>query len=572
MSSVGRRSAEPGRTAGAPRALLMSLVLTGLLACAAAAHAEIYQWVDEKGGVHFSDQPPPAPPRKPEFPAAPARPPASQPPKSAVPSAPKPKPADVRAVPPAHAYPALATTAASPTLQIRAMLREGKFGELNALLAQRQEEARTDVRREADLFAAYGAFAVNDRSYEERLNRWVAAFPQSYQPYLARAGFYAHMGWEARGTKWASETSDDQFKAMRDCFTKSGRDLQEVLQRQPRCVVAYALLLEMMDKTDETGAGRKALAKALEVAPASFQVRSVYLHGITPRWGGSYEEMRKIAEEAKKYLPQNPRLAVLEGFADYDAGDMEDIRQNHGHAEALLTKALSFGDHGFFFKRRASVRHSLGKDQEALQDINRAIELWPHDGRYYLERSKILVSLKRLDEALRDIELADLLRPNDDRIARQKQRVASSLEQRGYELQKQNDPQAAVAVYTEAIRATPESATVHVRRARALVEANKLDEALGDLERAIDLDPNEFNTYLLLDWVLTRKQAWDRVIAGWDRYLALHPENGRAYVERGGAYYRKGDIKSAVADAKRAADLGNADGRQLYERFKGMMK
>lgn len=35
------------------------LMLTALLLCAAAAHAQVYKWVDEDGVVHYSDQPVP---------------------------------------------------------------------------------------------------------------------------------------------------------------------------------------------------------------------------------------------------------------------------------------------------------------------------------------------------------------------------------------------------------------------------------------------------------------------------------------------------------------------------------
>ena len=180
--------------------------------------------------------------------------------------------------------------------------------------------------------------------------------------------------------------------------------------------------------------------------------------------------------------------------------------------------------------------------------------------------------MKRRDEALRDIEQADILSPGNEAVAEQKKRLAIGFEQKGYAHQKSSDPQAAIGEYNNALRANPDSAILYLRRAKALIDQNKLDDALVDLDRAVDLDPNDFDTFLLLDWVLTRRKDWDRIIRGWDKYIALHLDHSRAYVERSGAFYHKGDLKSAVKDLKKAADLGDEDGRQLYERFKGSVK
>lgn len=516
------------------------LVLACFLTYIPVAYGETYRWVDENGGMHFSDQPPPAPLQTPVDP-----PPAT--------------PIKPRIV---------TSSAESPVPQIRALLRENKFAALNALLEKRQVAAAKDVLLEDDLFGAYEAFAINDRTYEELLNRWVAGYPQTYQPYLARATYYFHMGWETRGNKWAAETEDKQFQGMKEYFNRSGLDLQQVFQKNIKSAVPYRLLLGMLTKSDGAEVRRKVLEKGLEVAPASFYLRATYLIGNTPRWGGSYEEMQTIADEAKKYLAKNPRLATLQGFVYYDAGDLKASAKNYGDAEILLTKALSFGDYGLYFNKRASIRSTLGKYDEALQDINRAIELWPHSGDYYSLRSKILVSLNRMDEARRDIELADLLLPGNENIVSQRRRLAAAFENQGYTLQKMKNPQAAVGSYSSAIRTDPNNATSYVRRARALIEQNKHDEALADLRQAIELDPKEFDTYLLLDWVLARQKAWPQIIESWDKYIALNPDHGRAYVERGGAYYRQGDLTAALKDAKKAADLGDEDGRQLYERFR----
>jgi hypothetical protein len=44
----------------------------------------------------------------------------------------------------------------------------------------------------------------------------------------------------------------------------------------------------------------------------------------------------------------------------------------------------------------------------------------------------------------------------------------------------------------------------------------------------------------------------------WTDYLARKPDDGAAYLERAGAERRNGDTTQAIADVRRACELGNA--------------
>lgn len=560
------------------RRLSVLVFATVLVPCVAGA--EIYRWEDERGGIHFSDQPPPRQAARPREPAPAARrdvvPP---PPAPAAPPVPakaaalpprQPAGASARSAPsPAPSSPAPAANLATPIPKIRTMLREGRFDALNAMLEELRVAALKDVRREDDLVAAYIAFTVNDRSFEALLDRWVDASPNAYQPYLARAKYLFDMGWFARGGAWASETSDGQFEAMGEYLGRAAKDFRKALERQERIIVPYSMLIWMVDRSEGPDIAERVLRKALEISPASFHVRRSFLQSITPRWGGSYERMAAVIEESGAHVARNKKLSALAGYIAYDQGDLQRIKKNYDAAERLFTEAISHGEFSGYYKERATVRHRQEKHLLALDDINRAIELWPHDSDCYYRRAAILDSLKRLEEALRDVETADLLGPNDENVARLRKRLASEFELAGYRRQQDKALTGAIADYGTAIRANPDSVQAYLRRAKALAQERRLDEALADLERARQADPNEFDVYLTADWVLFQRRDWDAIIGWWDRYLALHPENGRAYVERGGAYHHKGDRASALRDAKRGADLGSVEGRQLYERLSG---
>ena len=72
--------------------------------------------------------------------------------------------------------------------------------------------------------------------------------------------------------------------------------------------------------------------------------------------------------------------------------------------------------------------------------------------------------------------------------------------------------------------------------------------------------------------MLAKKSSWKTIIAYWDKFIAHNPESGRAYRNRGGAYYRMGDMKFAIKDAKRSAELGDLQGKEIYKRFRGRIR
>lgn len=527
---------------------VITCCLSGLILVYTPSIAEMYQWVDKNGVTHFTDNPS----------------------KGSVNSESAPTPLQPATPEKLNHNPTLKTL--FPMLTIREMLRRKEFKKLDATLSDYQRAYEKNVRNEDDLFDAYRAFYVKGTYYEALLNEWIKSQPNNYQPYLARASYFYNLGWESRGHKWAGETSNEQMEGMKRYFSKASKDIEQVLKIKADHVVSYYFLINIYKAVGGHDEVTAIVSKALEKCPTSFIIRSAYLLAITPRWGGTYEEMDQFATEAQRYASDNPRLKILKGYVFYDAGSMQRSSKNFGVAVELLSKALAFGDLARFYEERASIYEHLDKHDEALQDINTAIDMSPQDPDLYYRKSRILSSKKMMQEALKSIEIADQLKPEDESIAKQKKWIADTLVYSGYSHQKTKNLTEAIKDYNSAIKANPNNAYSYYRRARLLIDQKEMTSAFNDLAKAIELDPNDLDFYLLMDWLLTKKSDWNGIIHYWDKFITLHPDNDRAYLERGGAYFHKGDIAAAVADAKRAADLGNAEGQKLYDRYKGQVK
>ena len=244
----------------------------------------------------------------------------------------------------------------------------------------------------------------------------------------------------------------------------------------------------------------------------------------------------------------------------------------YNEANELYNKALEFGEEEKALSDRSYNNYKREHYSEALVDINRAIELYHDDASYYYRRARILCKLENYTRAIEDINRAIELEPADKDYIEYKEWIARQLTSSGYKQYKNRDTATSITTYNTALQANPNDANLYYRRARSLIDQNKFDPAITDTKKAISLAPDEYDYYLLLDWLLVKHRDWDQIIDYWDQYIARNPDNSRAYVERGGAYYHKGDLRSAVNDAKTAADMGNVEGKEAYEKFKGRLR
>lgn len=422
------------------------------------------------------------------------------------------------------------------------------------------------------MFTAYSAFDVEDDSYGTLLDAWLAASPDSYQPHLARAQFHYRMAWKARGTKWASETSEKQLEDMRAYFDLATRDLEAVFKITRENMVAYNILIGMMSSSARHDEMYQVLQHATHINPATYRVRLRFLRAISPRWGGSYELMEGFVSQAQDYAELNPRLKLLPAYLYIDAGKMKALSRAYNAADEFFTQAVNLaGDHTAYAERGEN-NYRRENYLAAIRDLDQAIALYPEQGDYFYYRSRSMMKLGRMAEALEDLLRAAELSPGKSKVESQRRSLVSTLERMSYQQAKQRNATEALRLANMALRLDRNKGSLYYRRARALVIDNAYDAALSDMRRAVGLEPAEYDYYLLLDWLLAKNSSWQEIIAAWDSYISLNPDDGRAYVERGGAYFRSGDIRAAVENAKLAADLGNAEGVEAYNRFKGMVQ
>ena len=456
--------------------------------------------------------------------------------------------------------------------EIRHLLLTRQYQKLNVLLERYQEEFEQDFRNEFDIFDTYNTFSAPVDDYQKYYDEWVQKYPDAYQPYLARAFYLTAMGWESRGYGWAKDTTEQQLKMMKKYLIRASNDIDVVSQLKPKTICLYYLLIKINSTLSNHVAKDTAIRTGLEFFPYSFLLREIYMHYSRPIWSGSYQQMDNFAEQAQTYVKINPRLRLLKGASFNEKGwRVLTGSDNFVISYIFFRIALWHGEHYDSYIGESSCYSKMHLPKMALRSINRSITLNPQSPRSYARRATVYYELGKYEKAQQDISQAYNIMPNYVTVRNAQLRITRSLVKDGFDQYKEKNYEQAIALYTWAIKIKPDYAESYYWRGQAYAYQRNLESALKDYEQSIKLDPNHFESYHSLDWVLCHSKQWDRIIDNWNRYIELNPEDGRAYRERGGAYYHKGDIKAAMADAKKAGELGDEEGQKQYERLKDML-
>jgi len=119
------------------------------------------------------------------------------------------------------------------------------------------------------------------------------------------------------------------------------------------------------------------------------------------------------------------------------------------------------------------------------------------------------------------------------------------------------------------IEESPDDAEALYWRAKIRTQLREYDAAREDIIRAVALNIEPREAYLLHDYLLARERRWGEIIQAWTQYLQVHPGDHVALLERAGAWHHQGNDARGLEDLDRSCKLGNAKACALYKRETG---
>jgi serine/threonine-protein kinase len=100
-------------------------------------------------------------------------------------------------------------------------------------------------------------------------------------------------------------------------------------------------------------------------------------------------------------------------------------------------------------------------------------------------------------------------------------------------------------------------AKAHLERGVALVELNKLDEALGEFDDAVEFDPTLSQAYFYRGVAYSKRGDYARAVADYNETIKLDPLNASAYQNRAEAHLAAGANDKAVEDYTQLLQLSS---------------
>lgn len=172
-------------------------------------------------------------------------------------------------------------------------------------------------------------------------------------------------------------------------------DLRKAAELQldnPEIVEAYLVVALRLRKLGRHEDALQVVELALERQPdkAQFwQAKGSFLFAAEKP-----EEARKALLKAKELAPNDPNIPYDMGWqGSQNAQTYEQALQDYGHAIAV--------DESYqrAWANRGALLNKMGRHQEALKDLERALELDPKDSVALYEKASTLLALKEADQA-----------------------------------------------------------------------------------------------------------------------------------------------------------------------------
>jgi tetratricopeptide (TPR) repeat protein len=199
--------------------------------------------------------------------------------------------------------------------------------------------------------------------------------------------------------------------------------------------------------------------------------------------------------------------------------------------------------HAYFWRGKANSK--LRRQEEAIIDQSRAIELRPDFASAWNNRGVGHLDLGQYGKAVADFSKAIELEPGTAKYWSNRSAAYHSLGQ--YDK--------AVAEDSKAIELDPDDATGWHNRGIGHFELRQYDKALADLSEAIELAPKYSNAWRMRGRVYGELREYDKALADLSRAIELAPNWGLAWGSRGNTYTDMGHYDEALIDHSKAIKL-----------------
>ncbi|CAN1722235.1 Tetratricopeptide repeat protein [Hyphomicrobium sp. 1Nfss2.1] len=227
-----------------------------------------------------------------------------------------------------------------------------------------------------------------------------------------------------------------------------------------------------------------------------------------------------------------------------------------GYTDALKDTSLPNDRRATILTDRAVAYARLGQTKLAIDDFNRAAQLFPEYAAIYNNRGNLLLALGYPEEAIKDFNRAVVLAPG----------YAAALSNRAGAYAKLGQSDLAIRDYTAAVRLMPQSAAPLAGRGRVHLAVGRPHAAIRDFSRAVTADPRFAAAYRSRGEAKFDTMRLQDAIEDLSRAIAFDANNPELYLIRGQAYLASDNAGAALKDFTQATTLDPRSARAFAAR------
>ena len=199
--------------------------------------------------------------------------------------------------------------------------------------------------------------------------------------------------------------------------------------------------------------------------------------------------------------------------------------------------------------------NDLGNYNQAIQDLNRAIEINPDRAESYNNRGNSYNSLGNYNQAIQDLNKAIEIKPD----------YTEAYYNRGIAYAGLGNYRQAIEDYNRAIEIEPAYAAAYINRGIAYAGLGNYKQAIEDYGRAIEINPTLVMAYNNRGISYGILGNYKQAIEDLNKAIEIKPYFAEAYYNRGFTYAKFGNKDLAVNDLITAAKLGYQPAKTLLK-------
>jgi tetratricopeptide (TPR) repeat protein len=228
--------------------------------------------------------------------------------------------------------------------------------------------------------------------------------------------------------------------------------------------------------------------------------------GLGHHQAGRLQQAEAVYRQILNQEPKNADALHLLGVLAHQCG-------HHANAADLIRKSLALAPRAPAYTNLGESLRMLGKLDEAIPVVQKAIELNPASAEAIGNLGLIYAEMGKADEAIAQYQKAIEINP----------KLPQTLNNLGNALLKQKKLDEALAAYDRALVIDPNFSDGHNNRGSALESMDRLDEAMAEYLRAVELRPNFAIACNNAGNVARRLCQWDQALIWCKRALQLDP-------------------------------------------------